>query len=212
MSRPSAADLERRQRDALTTEQAWLFVLDHAPTIDRYSLCDRFRRWYTEPAEFRADLTEDVVDALRRGLLDPVRLKLARPCPYCPRRGCSTWMFSRAQLTRLRHDRKHERDRRHDSLDAAPEISAVCTQMEEFERATDAGVEVEWLLSIATPGQADAALAMLEGWDDDAPEILGISQGTYRWRLSQLGRAANADLVLRARLQGDDDGNERPAA
>jgi DNA-directed RNA polymerase specialized sigma24 family protein len=151
----------------------WKFVRDHFRTIERYSLHKQFRRTYSDPGEFRQDLVLDLVDAFH--LFDP-----KRGAP-------TTWIFTRAKKVRLYHTRRWIQAKRHDGLDVLNEPSAPA-DADHWCVLRDAAVLAERILDLAeTPGQADAAMSVMEGWTgEEVVEILGISRGTRNYHLRKL--------------------------
>ena len=171
-----------------TTENpAWVFILQHAQAIERYSRANMFRIRGIDPNDFQQDLCLDLVTAF--DLFDPTRSDKARPCPYCSSQGCRSWIKSRASLTRLRLLRVRSRNVGIEQRQRTKVTSMdpMCNLVTMFERHHDANQRVAERYTIANETQTVAMQTVLEDWStEDINEKLGITRAARNWRLRKL--------------------------
>jgi len=161
------------------------YVEAHLPLLNAYSRSRRFRPWYVEPDDFRADLVATVITAHHTFRM--INDASVRPCPYCDRRGCATWLGWRARKTASRHHRQRLQDEAHlDTWAPLDDADAVASSMDSPQRIF-AQAQVQQLLDRATPDQREALVSKLEEWTgDDVFDRLGISMGGRNYRLARL--------------------------
>lgn len=167
-----------------TKQEAWDFVMLHSGVIHRFASHPKFRRPWSDPDDFTADLQADLVGAFH--LFDPKR---SRP---------STWIYTRAMLVRLRHTRSH---RRHDHVELNDTILSGVMQAGP-ERAVTARATLSALLDIATEDEAIAVLSVAEGWDEDEMrERMGVGRATRNYRLRNLRKRAKQAGIMNNHTQ-----------
>jgi RNA polymerase sigma factor (sigma-70 family) len=166
-----------------TATPASAYVEAHLPILTAYSRSRRFRPWWVDPDDFQADLVATVLQAH-----DTFRVvNDAAPCPYCDRRGCSTWLGWRARKTASRHQRQRQRDLRHLDAWAPADAADAMPTVRDSAQAMHARAVVQQLLDRASPDHREALVSKLEEWTgDEVWQRLGISLGGRNYRLQRL--------------------------
>jgi len=187
------------------TTAASVYVERHLPILTKYSYSKRFRPITMEPDEFRSELVISVLDKYSTFR----HVASAKPCPYCDRLGCSTWLGWRARKINSNYYRSLKRSvveiHAHSEFQMSSTQCVVQTTEEEPVRniQTDimsgvvssygspekifAKAQLSEILAKATPAQTEALISKLEGWTgDDIWENLGIGINGRNYRLRTL--------------------------
>lgn len=153
---------------------AWVFVLVHAGTIDRYT--DRFSSDSRVPSreDFRSELSLDIVEHFDQ---------------YDPDRGApSTWIWWRARATRQRYQRAWSR---YEGIraDVSEDFVSDCVPAD----CADPDADMDWssslmaILERATQAEAEAVMSVLCDYSEqEVRDRLGITPTGRNYRLLRL--------------------------